>query len=51
MTVDSVADLLDRALTGERPPTEPTKRAEQYDWDSVADQAEKAYKRAIDGRW
>ncbi|TVT89829.1 glycosyl transferase family 1, partial [Haloferax volcanii] len=33
------------------PPTEPTKRAERYDWDSVADQAEKAYERAIDGRW
>lgn len=50
-TVDSVAESLARALTGETPPTEPTKRAERYDWDSVADQAEKAYERAIDGRW
>ncbi|UVE50742.1 glycosyltransferase family 4 protein [Haloferax larsenii] len=50
-TVDSVADSLDRALAGETLPTDPTKRAEKYDWDSVADQAEAAYQRAIDGRW
>jgi hypothetical protein len=26
-------------------------RAQQYDWDAVADQAETAYQRAIDGIW
>ncbi|WP_396611635.1 glycosyltransferase [Haloferax sp. S1W] len=49
--VDSVTESLEQALAGETPPTEPTKRAEQYDWDSVADQAEAAYQRAINGRW
>ncbi|KAB1187513.1 MULTISPECIES: glycosyltransferase family 4 protein [Haloferax] len=50
-TVDSVTESLKRALAGETPATQPTKRAEQYDWDSVAEQAEKTYKRAINRRW
>ncbi|QRV15787.1 glycosyltransferase family 4 protein [Haloterrigena salifodinae] len=50
-TVDDVADVLERALSGERPNTEPTTRAQRYDWDSVAEQAEQCYRRAIDGNW
>lgn len=49
--VDSVAESLERALADETPSTPPTKRAEQYDWDSVAEQAEAAYQRAIAGNW
>ena len=48
-TVDDVAAVLERALDGERPNTEPTTRAQQFDWDSVAEQAEQCYQRAIDG--
>lgn len=50
-TVDDLAAVLERALTGERPNTEPTARAQQFDWDTVADQAAQCYRRAIDGTW
>lgn len=50
-TVDDVADGLECALTGERPNTEPTSRAQRYDWDAVAEQAEQCYRRAITGDW
>ncbi|WP_245902768.1 glycosyltransferase [Salinigranum rubrum] len=49
-TVDGVAEALDHALSGERPPTTPTEHATRYDWDTVAKQAEEVYQRAIDTR-
>ncbi|TKX76387.1 glycosyl transferase family 1, partial [Halorubrum sp. SD626R] len=39
------------ALRGDRPATDPVERAQRYDWDAVADQAERAYRRAVDGEW
>jgi glycosyltransferase involved in cell wall biosynthesis len=50
-TVESLRETLEDALRGERPPTNPVERAQRYDWDAVADQAETAYQRAIDGTW
>ncbi|MBV0903303.1 glycosyltransferase family 4 protein [Haloarcula salina] len=50
-TDDSLARSLDRALDGERPPADPTERAQRYDWDAVADRAETAYRCAIDRTW
>jgi hypothetical protein len=38
-------------LGGARPPTAPVAHAQQYDWDAIAEQAETAYRRAIDGEW
>ncbi|WP_455449618.1 glycosyltransferase family 4 protein [Natrinema thermotolerans] len=49
--VDDLASVLERALAGDRPATDPTARARRYDWDSVAEQAEACYRRAIDGTW
>ena len=46
-TQEALADALDRALAGDRPPTPPTERAGQYDWDSVAAEAETVYERAL----
>jgi glycosyltransferase involved in cell wall biosynthesis len=48
-SVDGVAEALGRALDGERPPVDPTERAERFDWDAVADQAAATYRRAIEG--
>lgn len=50
-TVDALAATLDRALAGERPPTNPLDRAKQYDWDRVAQRAETVYERAIADEW
>ncbi|MFH5801818.1 glycosyltransferase family 4 protein [Haladaptatus sp. CMAA 1911] len=50
-TVISLTQSLNAALCGERPSTNPVKRAQQYDWDTVADQAQSAYQHAIDGSW
>jgi glycosyltransferase involved in cell wall biosynthesis len=50
-TVGSLAETLDAALSGIRPPTSPVERAQRYDWDTVADQAETAYRRAVDSSW
>ena len=47
-TVDGVTEALDRALAGDRPPVDPTERATRFDWDTVAEQAETVYRRAID---
>lgn len=47
-TVDALANALDQALTGERPPKKPTKVVSQYDWDAIAEQAEKVYWDAIE---
>lgn len=38
-----VAEALERALNGERPPEDPETVAEEYDWDAVADRAERVY--------
>jgi len=46
-TVDDVAMALDRALSGEKPPTDPTERATQFDWDTVAEEATSVYRQAI----
>ena len=50
-TVDGIASVLDRALSGERPQFDPVTRANQFDWDTVAGQAEEQYQRAIDDTW
>ncbi|MEZ3163842.1 glycosyltransferase family 4 protein [Halorubrum miltondacostae] len=50
-TVDALTERLDAALGGARPPTSPTDHAQKYDWDAIAEQAETAYRRAIDGAW
>jgi glycosyltransferase involved in cell wall biosynthesis len=49
--VDSLADALDRTLAGDRPPTDPTERAQQFDWDAVASRAERVYAAAAEGSW
>jgi glycosyltransferase involved in cell wall biosynthesis len=49
--VESLSEVLNRALDGVRPDGDPHERAQRYDWDVVADQAEQAYQRAIDGSW
>ncbi|MFC5973415.1 glycosyltransferase family 4 protein [Halomarina salina] len=46
-TVEGVTTALSTALSGQQPPTSPTRRAERFDWDSVADQAEAVYQRAV----
>jgi glycosyltransferase involved in cell wall biosynthesis len=50
-TVDALTERLDAALGGARPPVSPAEHAEGYDWDAIAEQAETAYRRAIDGVW
>lgn len=50
-TVDSLTETLDAALGGARPPSSPIDRAQQYDWDRVTEQAEKAYQRTIEGTY
>jgi glycosyltransferase involved in cell wall biosynthesis len=50
-TVEALGRTLERALSGERPLTDPRQRAELYDWDRVARQAEAAYERAVTGKW
>ena len=50
-SVDAVTAALERALDGERPPTEPTARASEYDWDTIAHDALSAYERAVNGEW
>lgn len=50
-TVNSVADTLDDALAGNRPPGDPVDRARRFDWDQVAIQASDAYERAAFANW
>ncbi|QIB75512.1 glycosyltransferase family 4 protein [Halogeometricum borinquense] len=50
-TVESVAESLARAFEGDTPPTDPLERATRFDWDTVAEQAESAYERAMRGSW
>jgi glycosyltransferase involved in cell wall biosynthesis len=49
-TTEALTSALDRALNGDRPPTDPTRRASQSDPDAVTAQAESVYRRAIDGQ-
>jgi glycosyltransferase involved in cell wall biosynthesis len=49
-TTEALASALDRALAGERPPTDPTRRASRYDWDEITEQAESVYRHAINGQ-
>ena len=51
LTVGALTERLDAALDGACPPTSPVAHARQYDWDAIAEQAETAYQRAIDGEW
>lgn len=50
-TVDGVAAVLERALAGERPPSDPVARAEMFSWDGIAENALGTYQDAIDGTW
>ncbi|MDS0221681.1 hypothetical protein NDI54_10005 [Haloarcula sp. S1AR25-5A] len=50
-TVDALTAQLDAALGSARPPASPADHAQKYDWDAIAEQAETAYQRAIDGTW
>jgi glycosyltransferase involved in cell wall biosynthesis len=50
-TVSSLTDTLRQSLSGTRPTVDPRERAQAYDWDSIAEQAERAFQRAIDGNW
>ena len=50
-TVDALTKMLDSTFRGDRPSSDPVERAQRYDWDAVADQAETVYRRAIDGSW
>lgn len=42
-TVDEIANVLKRALDGERPVASPTERAQNYDWKVITDQVEDFY--------
>lgn len=46
-TVDEIANVLKRALDGERPIASPTERAQNYDWRVITDQVEKFYESII----
>ncbi|CDK39344.1 glycosyltransferase [Halorubrum sp. AJ67] len=50
-TVDAITEILAAALDGTRPPTAPVDRAQQYDWDAIAEQAERTYRAAINDTW
>ncbi len=50
-TIDDVAGVLKEALNGTEPKTSSTSRARQFDWATVAEQAERCYRRAIDDDW
>jgi glycosyltransferase involved in cell wall biosynthesis len=50
-SVDALAGQLAAALEGHRPPSAPRARAERYDWETVATQAEATYQRAVAGGW
>lgn len=49
-TVESITAALDSALSGDLPPTDPREQAQKFDWNKIADQAERMYQRAIQGR-
>lgn len=47
-TTDAITETLDRAVSGERPAVDPVERAQLYDWDMVATEAEAVYRRVAD---
>lgn len=47
-TSEAIAETLNRVLDGEQPTVDPVDRAQQYDWDAVATQAEAVYRRVAD---
>ena len=47
-TVESLTEVLNNVLRGGRSPTNPVKRAQRYDWDTVVNQARTVYQCAID---
>ncbi|WP_266081656.1 glycosyltransferase family 4 protein [Haladaptatus caseinilyticus] len=50
-TIVELANSLDKALADNRPTHAPRDRAQQYDWDNVAEQAASIYSRAVGGSW
>jgi len=50
-TVEALSTQLRAVLDDQRPPTEPVERARRYDWDTVAKQAERSYRAAINRTW
>ena len=50
-TVDGVAHMLQRALEGECPPTDPVERASVFSWDQIAEDALCVYHDALNGSW
>jgi len=50
-TVGALSTTLRAILAGQRPTTSPVERAQRYDWDTVSEQVEDAYRAAIDGTW
>lgn len=48
-TAPALSDTLRETLEGARPDQAPGERAQRYDWDTVADQAEEVFQCAIDG--
>ena len=47
-TAEALAATLETALDGDRPPVDPVDRAQRFDWDAVAEQAETIYQQVID---
>lgn len=45
VSVDAIADAMDRALAGERPATDPVERAHRYDWDAIARREGELYRK------
>lgn len=50
-TIESLSEVLNRALRGERPASNPVDQARQYDWDEIAHRARDAYRAAVEGTW
>jgi glycosyltransferase involved in cell wall biosynthesis len=50
-TAADVAPVLERALRGKQPSTEPQTRAKEFDWDRVAESALEAYTAAVTRDW
>ena len=47
-TAEALAGALGTALDGDRPAVDPVDRAQRFDWDAVASQAETVYQRVVD---
>jgi glycosyltransferase involved in cell wall biosynthesis len=46
-TVECIAETVEMVLSGKEPDIEPFERAQQFDWDNVASQAEDTYRSII----